>query len=126
MSYSALGPGVVLHSPNRDYTIIDVLGQGGFGITYLVEAPFKLDNITFKGRFAIKEHFLQMMCSREEGSSNIHYLPSATQEVERSKKAFLAEAQRLQKLGLNHHNIVEVSEVFECNNTAYYVMEYID
>lgn len=126
MSYSALGPGVVLHSPNRDYTIIDVLGQGGFGITYLVEASFKLDNITFKGRFAIKEHFLQMMCSREEGSSNIHYLPSATQEVERSKKAFLAEAQRLQKLGLNHHNIVEVSEVFECNNTAYYVMEYID
>lgn len=46
--------------------------------------------------------------------------------MERSRKAFIAEAQCLQNFGINHRNIVEVSEVFECNRTAYYVMEYID
>ncbi|MGN0222692.1 MAG: serine/threonine protein kinase, partial [Muribaculaceae bacterium] len=126
MSNSALTPGVVLRSPKREYTIRRVLGQGGFGITYLVDTPLKLDNISFKGKFAIKEHFLQMLCAREPGTSNIHYLPNSTEEVQRSQKAFIAEAQRLQKLGINHHNIVEVNEVFEYNKTAYYVMEYID
>ena len=126
MSNSALAPGVVLRSPKREYTIRRVLGQGGFGITYLVDTPLKLENISFKGKFAIKEHFLSMLCAREPGTSNIHYLPNSTEEVQRSQKAFIAEAQRLQKLGINHHNIVEVNEVFEYNKTAYYVMEYID
>lgn len=126
MSNSALAPGVVLRSPKREYTIRRVLGQGGFGITYLVDTPLKMDNISFKGKFAVKEHFLSMLCAREPGTSNIHYLPNSTEEVQRSQKAFIAEAQRLQKLGINHHNIVEVSEVFEYNKTAYYVMEYID
>lgn len=126
MSNSALAPGVVLRSPKREYTIRRVLGQGGFGITYLVDTPLKMDNISFKGKFAVKEHFLSMLCAREPGTSNIHYLPNSTEEVQRSQKAFIAEAQRLQKLGINHHNIVEVSEVFEYNKTAYYVMEYIE
>ena len=126
MSDSALAPGTVLRSPKREYTICRVLGQGGFGITYLVETPFKMDNISFKGKFAVKEHFLSMLCAREPGTSNIHFLPNSTEEVQRSQKAFVAEAQRLQKLGINHRNIVEVSEVFEYNKTAYYVMEYID
>ncbi|MGN0222954.1 MAG: protein kinase, partial [Muribaculaceae bacterium] len=47
-------------------------------------------------------------------------------EVEASKRAFISEAQRLQRLGIDHPNIVNVDEVFEANGTAYYVMEYLD
>ena len=125
MSNSALAPGVVLRSPKREYTIRRVLGQGGFGITYLVDSQTGNADSSNTYVFAVKEHFVQMLCAREEGSSNILYLPNSTQEVERSKKAFISEAKRLHKLGIDHPNIVNVDEVFECNRTAYYVMEYL-
>ena len=47
-------------------------------------------------------------------------------KVEESKKDFLAEAQRLNKISLEHPNLIHVNEVFEANNTVYYVMEYLD
>ena len=40
------------------------------------------------------------------------------------KRKFIREAKNLSKL--DHPNIVKVLELFEANNTAYYVMEYID
>ena len=47
--------GAKLHSPKRTYTIEKVLGQGGFGITYKVSANLKVDNVTIRTHFAIKE-----------------------------------------------------------------------
>ena len=126
MSNLSLQPGTIVRSPKRAYTIRRVLGQGGFGITYLVDTPLKMGNISFKARFALKELFVNVYCHRRANSCEVGYDASKAQEIARFRRSFVSEAERLQRLGLNHQHIVNVDEVFEVNDTAYYVMEYLE
>lgn len=120
-----LPKGHVLNSGSYTYVIEEVLGCGGFGITYLAFASVKVGNVSVLGKFAIKEHFVSSDCEREQDTSRVVYSNPARERVESSRKDFIAEAKRLHKVGINHSNIVKVNEVFEANNTAYYVMEYL-
>lgn len=120
-----LPKGYILKSPLYSYQIEKVIGCGGFGITYLASAVIKVGNVSLKGKFAIKEHFVSSDCEREPQTSCVVYSNPAKERVENSRKDFIAEARRLQKVGVDHPNIVKVNEVFEGNNTAYYVMEYL-
>ncbi len=122
---STLSPGTVIRGPKRSYTVIKVLGQGGFGITYLVTGKIKVDNIVVEARFALKEHFISSLCSRDGKTCAVEFSAPVADEVSRSLHAFIKEAKRLQSLGIDHPNIVRINEVFEANNTAYYVMEYL-
>ena len=122
----ALPAGTVLASSERTYTVESVLGAGGFGVTYKATATISVQNIEVEAQFAIKEHFLNALCEREGDTSRVKYSAPVRQQVEGSLKDFIGEARRLQKIGVSHPNIVSVNEVFEANNTAYYVMEYID
>ena len=124
MKYT-LSIGAKLHSPKRTYTVEKVLGQGGFGITYKVSANLQVENVTIRTYFAVKEFFMSDACERNENDS-ICYSSPVKDKVEESRKDFLAEAQRLNKISLEHPNIIHVNEVFEANNTVYYVMEYLD
>ena len=117
--------GAKLQSPKRTYTIEQVLGQGGFGITYKVSALIRVDNVTIRTFFAVKEFFMKESCERDSHDS-VCYSSPVKDKVEESKKDFLAEAQRLNKISLEHANLIHVNEVFETNNTVYYVMEYLD
>lgn len=117
--------GVKLQSPKRIYTVEQVLGQGGFGITYKVSANIRVDNVTIRTSFAVKEFFMKESCERNLHDS-VCYSSPVKDKVEESKKDFLAEAQRLNKISLEHPNLIHVNEVFEANNTVYYVMEYLD
>lgn len=122
----ALTPGTVLQGGQYDYVIDAVLGVGGFGITYRVSARVKLGNVWTNVNFAVKEHFLSDSCERDHSTNQIHYSNPVKDKVEESKRDFIAEALRLNKASVDHDNIVHVNEVFEANNTAYYVMEYIE
>ena len=97
------------------YRIQTILGQGGFGITYLgTEAA--LDRPV-----AVKEHF-PWGCQRGE---NDRVLPGAVEPelYQRSLDRFSREARLLAQF--DHPGIVRVLTVFEENNTAYLVMEYV-
>ncbi len=121
-----LVPGTVIRGPERSYTIIKVLGQGGFGITYLVSGKVRVGNIVVDVRFAMKEHFISSLCSRDGATKSVQFSAPVADQVGRSMKAFIKESRRLQSLGIDHPNVVRINEVFEANNTAYYVMEYIE
>lgn len=123
---NALPIGTILKSQDATYEIESVLGAGGFGITYRVKGIVKVGNITVNATFAIKEHFLGDICSREQSTSKVIFFDNHTDAVTSSLCDFVAEAKRLQKIGATHSNIVKVNEVFEANNTAYYVMEYLE
>ena len=101
------------------YRIIEKLGQGGFGITYLAE------NTLLEGKVAIKEFFFKEYCDRDDSTSRVTIPTSGNREiVERFKQKFIKEARTI--FSLNHPNIVRILDVFEENDTAYYVMEYIE
>lgn len=121
-----LKPGTILESQSGRYTVVRVLGNGGFGITYLVEGTVMVQNIPVKAQFALKEHFMASLCEREPVTQRVVYESSAQNTVSRAMRAFIQEATRLQSRGVEHTNIVRINEVFEANNTAYYVMEYLE
>ncbi len=131
MAYEyALSKGTILrHKPligkESVYFIEDTLGQGGFGITYLASRNIKIGNTPHKILFAIKEFFVKGQCWRENGSSQMKYSPAAKSEVDECRKDFIDEANRLNKICSENANIVNVNEVFEANDTAYYVMEFL-
>lgn len=103
-----------------------VLGQGGCGITYLASSVVETGNISHKVYFAIKEYFEKGVCYRDVDNPTMKFSPAAKEKVEEGLKDFITEATRLNKICANNKNIVNVNEVFEANDTAYYVMEYLD
>jgi serine/threonine protein kinase len=109
-----LHKGVRLHS--AAYAVGDVLGQGGFGITY------KGGDLSLRRYVAIKELF-PSGCKRK-GNTVVPdggYNPADYTEV---KAKFLEEARVLARF--SHPGIVRVFSVFEENNTAYMVMEFLE
>jgi len=101
------------------YTIISILGQGGFGITYL-GVQSGLDR-----KVAIKEFFIREMCKRDDSTNHVTLGTEGSREtVDMYRQKFLKEARSIAQL--NHPNIVRIIDVFEENGTAYYVMEYAE
>lgn len=103
---------------NSKFRIIEVLGQGGFGITYLAE------NLLLGRKVAIKEFFPKEYCGRDATSHLTLGTQNNADTVARLKERFIKEAKNIAKL--NHPGIVRIHDIFEENHTAYYVMDYID
>lgn len=121
----ALPLGTILRNGDNEYKVVKVLGAGGFGITYKVSAKIKLKNVTGNFFFALKEFFMAG-CDRADDKRTVVVSKSLEEAARLSKEDFITEARRLNHLsGLSKH-IVQVNEVFKENNTAYYVMEYLD
>ncbi|MCD8296455.1 MAG: serine/threonine protein kinase [Prevotella sp.] len=118
--------GITLTGGTLEYRIESVLGQGGFGITYKVSAMVGVGNIKNRISFAVKEHFVKGRCHRGSDGKSVEYSKEAAEDVENSLKSFIKEGKRLNKICKINKNIVDVNEVFEANNTAYYVMEYLN
>jgi serine/threonine protein kinase/response regulator of citrate/malate metabolism len=108
----ALQPGVTLQS----YRVEGVLGQGGFGITYLAR-DLKLNTLV-----AIKEYLPLELVTRGKDSSVRLKSEQSRPRYEWGKSNFLHEARTLARF--KHPNIVRVLTFFEERNTAYFVMEY--
>lgn len=100
------------------YKIIKVLGQGGFGITYLAEQ-------TGLGmKVAIKEFFLKGSCQRDSSTSEVSIPVTDNQElVAKCQKKFKSEARKI--ASLNNDHIVNIIDIFDENGTSYYVMKYL-
>lgn len=101
------------------YVIKKYISSGGFGNTY--EA---FDN-RLEAHVAIKELFVSSICSRGNDNQSVNVSnPQNISSFDSHKRRFMREARRLRKL--SHPNIVSVTDVFEANGTAYFVMDFID
>ena len=101
---------------NGKYELLKFLGKGGFGITYLGR------HILLNKYVAIKEYFPKDNFRRESNGTQVSYSDKSV--ARRNIEKFLKEAKTMAEL--NHEGVVKVNDVFEENNTAYYVMDYIE
>ncbi len=101
------------------YRIERVLGQGGFGNTYMGY------NTEFEETVAIKEFFMKGVTERDEMTSVVSVSNADNvQQFEEQREKFKKEALRIRKLDNPH--IVKVYDLFEENGTAYYVMDFVE
>ena len=115
----ALKPGTILEGK---YLVGEMLGQGGFGITYI---GFDL---LLEQKVAIKEYYPMStgMVSRE-GHSTVVWSSAMMGKTGTQKgfDSFLKEARKMAKLG-GIPGVVGVKSVFIQNETAYIVMDFIE
>ena len=99
------------------YVVEQVLGIGGFGITYYVK------HIELGVHYAVKEFFISGKCVRESDRSTVFLQNIDQTRYAKLKKRFSDEARTL--VVLNNPHVVKVIDIFEENNTSYIVMEYV-
>jgi serine/threonine-protein kinase len=114
---------------NKKYQLLQVVGQGGFGITYkgilFTEVKGSLGIIKTEVPICIKEYFFKDYCLRALDGFTIQVHSETGQFLFRKfKEKLIKEARILSEV--HHPHIVNVLDVFEENNTAYIAMEYID
>lgn len=101
------------------YIVGGCVGRGGFGITYLAYDTRNGETV------AVKEYFPTVLAKR--GSRN-HVIPGNERNAEQfntGAEKFFDEAELVRRFNGNP-NIVSIYECFYENNTAYYVMEYLN
>ena len=98
------------------YDVREVLGRGGFGISY------RAYDTQLQREVVLKEHAPLGLCTRSAGCAELE----ATDEplYARSLASCCREARVL--ASLRHEGIVQVYEIFEACNTAYIVLEYVE
>lgn len=116
-NWNSLKPGTLIHGR---YVIGRVLGQGGFGITYL---GFDL---RLNVKLAIKEYYPSGLAVRNTASrAVVNATVDVREDFQRGMEKFLEEARTLARFE-DHPNIVSVRDFFEENGTAYMVMTYFE
>lgn len=109
-----LKPGYQLHW----YRILSVLGQGGFGITYLAEDQ------NLREKVAIKEYYPSLIAARTDGESVQPLSENCADDYQWGLDRFINEARTLTQF--RNASIVRVRSVFEHNQTAYMVMDFVE
>ncbi len=113
-SKNHLVPGTVLH--NR-FTLGKVLGQGGFGITYIAWDSH------LNRPVAIKEYMPSIFASRIFGETEVFcYNEDSEQHFSRGKEKIVRESLTIASLN-DVDGVVRVFDYLEENKTAYIVME---
>ena len=112
----ALPCGTVL---NGRYVVGRVLGQGGFGITYIGY------NLSLEMPVCIKEYFPTgaMRSSRENRS--VYWSGGNAEQLHQGRESFITEARKAVRLN-DLDSVVKVYDVFFENETAYIVMNYLE
>ena len=112
----ALRAGTML---NSRYMVGRVLGQGGFGITYLAW------DTQLEAKVAVKEYMPGELAGRIDGASVSVLSDDRSESFTYGAERFKEEARTLAKF-IGNPNIAAVTSYFDENDTSYFVMDYIE
>ena len=104
------------HTQLADYRIIDVLGSGGFGVTY------KALDVAQNQVVAIKEYYPADLAVRDRANSLVPHSGEVEADYRWGLGRFLEEARTLALF--RHPSIVQVRKLLQLNNTAYMVLAF--
>jgi serine/threonine protein kinase len=105
---------------DKKYLVGRVLGQGGFGITYLAW------DLLLDRKLAIKEHFPREICNRGRDDRTVQPLSRRHQDDYTYGLRKFAEEGRALAHFYDYPGIVLLLDFFEANGTAYIVMAYVE
>jgi len=113
---------------NDKYQLLNVLGEGGFSLTYRgawkTEVQGNLGKVPAFVPVCIKEYFFKDYCLRNPNTGFVETNSETGKEIfDKNKEKIIKEARILAEI--HHPNVVNVLEVFKQNNTVYIVMEFI-
>lgn len=114
-----LRPGVIL---NGKYVVGTILGQGGFGITYVGW------DLALESKVAIKEYYPAGQVIRDNATGSLlHWLSTPQSETARNagREMFLKEARKMSRVS-GIPQVVRVRDLFQENDTAYIVMDFVE
>ena len=101
------------------YRVERHLASGGFGNTYIVL------NTGFSRKFVLKEFYMQGINQREKDQTTVSVSNEMNNAMFSSQlEKFEKEAKRI--IDLYNPHIIRVHDLFRENETAYYVMDYVD
>lgn len=115
-----LEPGTTIDGNDYTYTVVATLGQGAFGITYLVQSRLKADSMAGVRTMALKEYFIKGVNGRQ---NNLVTCATEGGIFDKMRSRFINEARNLEDF--NSAGIVKIYEAFDANNTSYFSMEHI-
>ncbi len=102
-----------------NYRLLEPIGRGGFGLTYMAWDEKLERNVV------IKECFPSELCVRD---SSTYYIHPAAPELEADYSAALESLMNEARIlaSQNHEHIVRVYDVFEAFGSVFYVMPYLE
>ncbi len=104
----------------NQYLLGKVLGQGGFGITYLAW------DMNIERKVAVKEYFPHSLAGRADDRTTVSiFSDKAKEPFAYGLSKFMEEGKTLAKFQ-EHPGIVSVITFLKANDTGYMVMEYVD
>ena len=103
------------------YLVGKVLGQGGFGITYIGW------NLALERKVAIKEYYPSGQVSRQPGTQQLTWYTSSNARFaqESGMEMFLKEARKMARVE-DVSGVVKVKDLFRENGTAYIIMDFVE
>jgi len=113
--HSALAVGLMIGR----YKIVSVLGQGGFGITYLCH------DTQLHRDVAIKEYLPSGLAIRQDGTTVLPRSTEMSKDFVWGRSRFLDEARTMARLG-HAPAVVRVHDFLEAHGTAYVVMHLLE
>lgn len=99
-----------------EFEIVDLVGEGGFGIVYLA------DDHSLQRRVAVKEYMPSSLASRGDDSSVVVRSERHLETFEIGRRSFVNEARLLAQF--DHPALVKVFRFWEANGTAYMAMPF--
>ena len=113
--HNALPAGTRLH----EFEILDLIGEGGFGIVYLAQ------DHSLGRHVAIKEYLPASLASRVNGTASVCvHSQRHTDTFELGLRSFVNEARLLARF--DHPALLKVFRFWEANETAYMAMPYYE
>jgi len=100
-----------------EFEILDLVGEGGFGIVYLAH-DHSLDR-----KVALKEYMPAQLAARE-GGTVVMRSDRHAETFSAGLRSFINEARLLAQF--DHHSLVKVYRFWEANGTAYMVMPFYE
>lgn len=126
MLEKALAPGTIIKGAKNSYKVTDVLRSNGQGFTYKVTATVGVGSRARQVSMVMREHMMVRCSDRGDDGMTVVTAEDIAPTVEGCLRSFSYASEERANVAEKCTWLIDVIDIFEANNTYYYVAEYLD